>query len=84
MLKKWILDFHSAINPEKTSRKSEGLGNLLAGGPNRREPEAPTKGRTAAFAGVLVFLRSWNFALQIKIKLFERLYRELFYFDLRF
>ena len=38
----------------------------------------------AAFAGVLVFLRPWNFALQVKIKLFERLYRELFYFDLRF
>ena len=45
MLKKWILDFHSAINPEKTSQKLEGAGEPAggrtkpagAGGANQRE-----------------------------------------------
>ena len=53
-----------------------GLGTGAAEGSKPRIP--------AAFAGVLVFLRLWDFALQVKIKLFERFYRELFYFDLRF
>ena len=80
----WNNFFHKSYIGRSYAENRRGPGNLLAGGPNRREPEAPTKGRTAAFAGVLVFLRSWDFALQVKIKLSERLYRELFYFDLRF
>ena len=56
----------------------------LAGKDRAGEAEGINPRVPAAFAGVLVFLRFWDFALQAKIKLSERLYRELFYFDLRF
>ena len=65
--------------------KRPGAGNPpMAGSGWTGAAEGSRQRIPAAFAGVLVFLRSWNFALQIKIKLFERLYRELFYFGLRF